>query len=96
MEFFDWPTMATYAGALTMVLVITQMTKDLKYIREIPTQLWSYLIALTVLYPAYYFTGQLTLSCAVLILFNGMILALAANGGYAALKKTLSALRKTE
>ena len=96
MEFVDWPTMATYAGAMAMVLIITQVTKNLKYIKKIPTQLWSYLIALVVLYPAYYFTEQLTFSNAVLILFNGMILALAANGGYAALEKTFPKLFKTE
>ncbi len=96
MEFVDWTTLATYAGALTMVLIITQVTKNLKLINKLPTQLWSYLIALFVMYPAYFFMGQLTLSNAVLILFNGMIVALSANGGFAALKRAFPDLFKTE
>ncbi len=87
MEFVNWNILATYAGALSMVLVITQMTKSLWIIKKIPTQLWSYLMSLLVLYPAYYFTGQLTAANAVLILFNGMLVALAANGGYTVLHR---------
>lgn len=94
MVFFEWSVLATYAGALAMVIIVTQITKTLDYIKNIPTQLWSYIIALAVLYPAYYFTGQLTLPNAVLILFNGMIVALAANGGFEALSKTFPLIFK--
>lgn len=96
MEFVTWSELATYAGGLAMVLVVTQATKDLKFIRKIPTQLWSYLITLAVLYPAYFFTGRLTVSNGVLILFNGMIIALAANGGFAALQRAFPSLFKTD
>lgn len=89
MDFFDWSLLATGAGALAMVFTITQLTKDLPGIKKIPTQIWSYFVSLTVLYPAYIFTGRLNLSNAFLILFNGMITALAANGGFEALKNLL-------
>jgi hypothetical protein len=82
MEFVDWPVLGTYTGALTMVITITQITKNAKFIKKIPTQLWSYLVALAVLFPAYHFTDQLTLSNAVLIMFNAALIALAANGGF--------------
>ena len=49
-------------------------------------------MALAILYPAYFFTGQLTLETAILILFNAVIVALAANGGYDALNKALGNL----
>jgi len=87
MDFVDWKTLATYAGSLTMVLVITQFTKNIKFIRKIPTQVWSYCVSLAVLYSAYFFTGQLSWSSAVLILFNGVIVALSANGGFEAIKR---------
>ena len=89
MEFAEWPMLATYTGALTMVVTITQLTKGLKYIKKLPTQVWSYIVALCVLYPAHFFTGQLNVSNAVLIIFNGMLVALASNGGFEALKKVL-------
>ena len=79
-----------------MVLLITQLTKNLTFVKKIPTQIWSYIIALAILYPAYFFTGQLTVSNAVLILFNGMIIALAANGGFEAINKAFSSIVKKE
>ena len=95
MEFIDWSSMTTYTGALIMVCVITQLTKDIKFVKKIPTQLWSYVISLVVLYSAYFFTSQATLSGAVLVLFNSMIVSLAANGGFEALMKTFPDLFKT-
>lgn len=84
MEFTTWGLLGTYAGALAMVMVITQLTKGLAFLKGFPTQLLSYIIALLILYPANYFMGQLDLSNAILILFNGAIIALSANGGYEA------------
>ena len=89
MEFTTWGILATYAGALAMVMAITQLTKNIPWIRKIPTQIWSYAVALCVLYPAYFFTGQLNWNTAVLILFNGMIVSLGANGGYEGVLKLL-------
>lgn len=96
MEFVEWAGLTTYAGALAMVIVLTQITKSLNCIKKIPTQIWSYILSLSVLYLAYFFTGQLNLSNAVLILFNGMIVALAANGGFAALVKAFPNLFNNE
>lgn len=82
MEFVTWELLGTYAGAMAMVGVVTQLTKHIKFISAIPTQLWSYIIALVVMYAANFFLGQLTASNAVLILFNAGIVSLGANGGY--------------
>lgn len=87
MDFFDWSLLATHAGALTMVLIVTQLTKNIGFIKKIPTQIWSYVISIVVLFLANFFLGKITLSNAVLILFNGMIVALSANGGFEALQK---------
>lgn len=56
MEFVSWTMLATFAGSLSMVLLITQLTKELKFIKKIPTQIWSYTIAIIILFPAYFFT----------------------------------------
>jgi hypothetical protein len=89
MDFFEWSTLATFSGSLTMVVVITQFTKNIKYIKNIPTQLWSYIVSLAVLFPTYYFMGKLNTTNIVLVLFNGIVVALAANGGFEALKNIL-------
>ncbi|MEG2623089.1 MAG: hypothetical protein RSC06_09335 [Clostridia bacterium] len=85
MEFLTWETLATYAGALSAVMVLTHLTKGLGFFKRVPTQLWSYVLALCVLLPAYYFTGRLSADSAVLALLNGAVVALAANGGYDAI-----------
>ena len=87
MEFVTWELLGTYAGAMAMVGVITQLTKNIKFISNIPTQLWSYILALASMYAANFFLGQLTLSNAVLILFNAALVSLGANGGYEGITK---------
>ena len=87
MDFVSWSTLATYAESLTMVTIITQLTKELGFIKKIPTQIWSYIISLIVLYMAYFFIGDLDLSNAFLIPFNSMIVTLASNGGFVTLTK---------
>lgn len=87
MEFVSWELLGTYAGAMAMVGVITQLTKDIKFIAKIPTQLWSYVLALVVMYAANLFMGSLTWSNAVLNLFNAALVSLGANGGYEGLTR---------
>lgn len=82
MEFVSWELLGTYAGAMAMVGMITQLTKNIKFIAKIPTQLWSYILALIVMYAANLFLGSINWSNAVLILFNAALVSLGANGGY--------------
>ena len=94
MEFVTWEVLGTYAGAMAMVGVITQMTKNIKFISEIPTQIWSYVLALVVMYSANFFLGQLTASNAVLVLFNAGLVSLGANGGYEGLTRMFTTKNK--
>lgn len=87
MEFVSWELLGSYAGAMAMVGVITQLTKNIKFISTIPTQIWSYILSLIVMYTANFFLGQLTLSNAILILFNAGLVSLGANGGYEGIAK---------
>ena len=90
MEFVSWEILGTYAGAMAMVGLITQLTKSIKFISAIPTQLWSYILALVVMYCANYFLGNLDASSAVLILFNAALVSLGANGGYDVIVRAFS------
>ena len=90
MEFVTWELLGTYAGAMAMVGVITQLTKNNKFISKIPTQLWSYIIALAVMFCSSYFLGHLTASNAVLTIFNSALVSLGSNGGYESLIRAFS------
>jgi hypothetical protein len=86
-EFVTWAQLATYGGCLAAVILITELTKTLPLIGRVPTQIWSYVVALAVLNAAYYFTGQWTAAAAALTLVNAAIVSLAANGGKAAINR---------
>ena len=86
-EFFTWSFLATFAGCATATAVITQFIKNLKGIKNVATQWVSYGIALVLLFAATYFTGGLTGPVAALIPFNAILIALAANGAYAAITR---------
>lgn len=87
MDFFDWNMLGGFAGAAFAVGLITQITKDIPGIVKMPTQLWSYMLALAVLLLSQAFTSGLTLSGAVISLFNAAMVSLSANGGYQAMLK---------
>lgn len=96
MSFFDWTTIGTFAGALAAVALLTELTKSLPGIRRIPTQLYSWLLACAVLLLAACFTGTLSAQNAVLTVINGAMVSLAANGGYAALKRVMGSTEQAE
>lgn len=77
--------LGSYAGAVMAVGVLTQISKGMPGISRIPTQLWSYLLALGTLLLAMAFTTGFELRGAVLAAFNAAIVSLAANGGYDAI-----------
>lgn len=90
MSFFDWPYLGTFAGALAAVVLITELIKDLPALKKVPTQFVSWALAFIILILAQLFTGTLGVQNAVLSVLNGAMVSLAANGGYAALKRVMS------
>lgn len=94
MEFFDWNMLSSCAGAAMAVGVLTQVTKGIPGIVKIPTQLWSYVLALITLLLAMTFDTGFSASGAVLAVFNAAIVSLTANGGYSVLNRV--GQRKTD
>ena len=95
-EFFTWDMLGSYGGAILCVALVTQLTKELPYIKQIPTQLWSYILAVLILLCSQLFTGKFTTSSAVLCLFNGVTISLAANGGYTLITRVAKAKDESE
>ena len=95
-ELFDWSLLGSNAGAAMAVAVLTQITKGIPGIARIPTQLWSYLLALLTLLLAMLFGPGFSASGAVLALFNAALVSLTANGGYAAVERVRASLKRTE
>lgn len=89
MSFFDWTFLGTFAGALAAVALITELIKELPALKKVPTQFVSWVLAFVILILAQLFTGTLSAQSAVLCVLNGAMVSLAANGGYAALKRMM-------
>lgn len=86
-EFFTWTMLATYAGAVLGTTLVTQLLKGAGFIKRIPTQLFSYLVAVVLLLAATGFTGSLTVESGALCLINAVVVSLASNGAFEAIPK---------
>ena len=90
-RFLTWGDLVTYGGAVMAVLIITEFTKDLPGIRRIPTRLWAYLIALTLLVLGAVFTADTVQARDILLcLINGVLVAMAAVGSYHAVQDNVA------
>lgn len=84
-EPFTWEYLATIAGATVATMLIVQLLKlPLDKVWHIPTRIVAYVIALIIMLLATHFTIGLNWSNAGLAVFNAVIVALAAMGGYEA------------
>ena len=89
-HFFTWGDLVTYGGAVMAVLIITEFTKDLPGIRKIPTRIWAYLVAITLLVPAAIFTADTIRAEDVLLcLVNAVLVAMAAVGSFHSVQEQL-------
>lgn len=85
--FFSWSSLGTFAGALAAVMLITELVKDVPLLKKVPTQLVSWVLGTAVLVLAHVFSDGLDWQRGALCILNGALVALAANGGYAAVKR---------
>ena len=85
-ELFSWEMLATFAGASIATAIITQFVKGI--FTKIPTQIVSYIIALVVMVLAAVALGTANIwSDYAIIPLNAIIVSLAANGEYSAVKR---------
>ena len=79
----SWGQLATIGGCAMMTMLIVQMCKfPLDKVWKIPTRFVVFFISLVIMMLATYFTNGLDGSTALLTIFNAVIAALTAMGGY--------------
>ena len=76
-EFITWDVLMTYASFVTIVYMVVEFTKDLKFIKKIKT---SFLIAFILLTIVNAVTGTFKLVDLVLYALSSMTISLGANG----------------
>lgn len=85
-EPLTWDYLVTVGGCAVFVMIVVQMTKaQLDKLIKIPTAWYAYILAVVTMLLATAFTAGLSVSGAVLTLFNGWIVAATASRTYDAL-----------
>ena len=84
-EFVTWTTLGTYAGAVTMVTLITQFIKQFGFMKNINNQIISYVISVLILIGSLCFSHSgeaINIETVILCFVNAVIVSLASNGVY--------------
>lgn len=82
-SFLTWDSLTTFTGCVAIVGVTVQFTKTLvdKYVK-MPTQLYTYLVALLILIATDCVVGPRTFENFVLDVLDAILVSLSANGAY--------------
>jgi thiamine transporter ThiT len=91
-EFTSWE--AVKASAPLIVGVFVQFTKGAGFVKRIPTQLWSIIVAVILSMLAHVFSGEITASSVMLTVINSVFLSLTANGAHSAVTRIKAAAVK--
>ena len=83
-NFLTWETLLTYAGCVSGTVVVTEWVK--KMLPKLNSQIVSFVTALTILLVGRWATGTFVVGDIGLYLVNAMVVSLAANGGFDAIK----------
>lgn len=79
-NFITWEILNTYATFVTIVFMVVEFTKELKFINKIKTKYWSFIIAFVLLTITNAVTGTFRLVDLVLYALSGISISLGANG----------------
>lgn len=79
-NFLSWDTLTTYASFVTIVFMVVEFTKGLKYIKKIPTKYWSFFISFILLTITNIVMGTFRAVDIVIYLLTAISISLGSNG----------------
>lgn len=79
-KFITWDILTTYATFVTVVFMVVEFTKELKFIKKIPTKYWSFLIAFILLTITNLVVGNFKVVDMILYALSAISISLGANG----------------
>lgn len=79
-NFLSWDTLTTYTSFVTIVFMVVEFTKGLKYIKKIPTKYWSFFIAFILLTITNIVMGTFRAVDIVIYLLTAISISLGSNG----------------
>ncbi len=79
-EFFSWDSLKTYATFVSIVFMVVEFTKELKYINKIPTKYWSFFISFILLIITNIVQGSFRVVDIIIYLLTSVSISLGSNG----------------
>jgi hypothetical protein len=89
-DFVTWEIIGTYAGAVMVVGLITQLLKYFPVVEKLPTQLLSYALSFVILTASQLALNTFSLASLGLNLVNAVLVSLASNGAYTAMSNVIT------
>lgn len=78
--FLTWEALTTYASFVSIVFMVVEFTKELKFIKNIPTKYWSFIIAFVLLFITNIVMKSFKLTDIVLYVLTSISISLGSNG----------------
>ena len=78
--FLTWEALTTYASIVSIVFMVVEFTKELKFIKNIPTKYWSFIIAFVLLFITNIVMKSFKLTDIVLYVLTSISISLGSNG----------------
>lgn len=79
-QFITWDILTTYATFVTIIYMVVEFTKELKFVNKIKTKYWSFVVAFILLTIVNAVMGNFKIVDLVLYALSAMSISLGANG----------------
>lgn len=79
-NFLSWDVLTAYASFISIVYMVVEFTKELKFINKIPTKYWSFFISFILLTTTNLVVGTFKNVDIVLYILTSISISLGSNG----------------
>lgn len=79
-SFLTWEVLLTFSGLVGAVFMVVEFTKELKFIKKVPTKYWSFFIALILLISTNLVMNTFVYKDIILYILNAIVISLSSNG----------------
>jgi len=79
-NFLTWEVLTTYASFVSIVFMVVEFTKELKFIKNIPTKYWSFIISFVLLLITNIVMKNFRIEDIVLYILTSISISLGSNG----------------
>lgn len=79
-NFLSWDVLTTYASFISIVYMVVEFTKELKFINKIPTKYWSFFISFILLTTTNLVVGTFKNVDIALYILTSISISLGSNG----------------